>query len=134
VHTYRIKNIDKLWIREFTDYSEDWLDFIMDCLDGKQPRYDAVIGPMPPDQIYTFHANHVAGQLDYKAALNRIRQEPIVMQIAFLNVETAMKLERIGISKLEPFKETNADYQAFLRYPFRDPSRAFSEKENNYAN
>ena len=44
----------ELKVLKFDAYSEEWLDFIIDCRSGKSHNYDIVIGAMADDQIYNY--------------------------------------------------------------------------------
>lgn len=61
VNTYTIRMNTNLKVLEFKDMTEEWLDFIIDCRDGKPHNYDIVIGAMANDQIYNFIADYIDG-------------------------------------------------------------------------
>ena len=46
---------------KFDSYSEEWLDFIIDCRSGKSHTYDIVIGAMADDQIYNYISDYMDG-------------------------------------------------------------------------
>ena len=46
---------------KFDSYSEEWLDFIIDCRSGKNHTYDIVIGAMADDQIYNYISDYMDG-------------------------------------------------------------------------
>ena len=44
----------KLNVRTFSDMTEEWLDFIVDCRLGKPHNFDIVEGPMANDTIFHY--------------------------------------------------------------------------------
>ena len=54
VSIYEVRINSKLDIKEFTDMTDEWLDFIVDCRLGKKHNHDIVIGAMADDQIYNY--------------------------------------------------------------------------------
>lgn len=61
VNTYTVRINSNLKILEFKELSEEWLDFIIECRNGKQHDYDIVIGAMADDQIYNYVADYIDG-------------------------------------------------------------------------
>lgn len=61
VNTYTVRMNQELKILEFTDMTEEWLDFIVACRYGESHDYDIVIGAMANDQIYNFIADYMDG-------------------------------------------------------------------------
>lgn len=51
----------KLNILEFKEMTEEWLDFIINCRNGKPHNYDIVIGAIANDQIYNFINDYIDG-------------------------------------------------------------------------
>lgn len=63
VSIYDVRMDTSLTILEFTEMTEEWLDFIIDCRHGKKHDYDLVIGAMANDQIYNFIADYMEGSI-----------------------------------------------------------------------
>ena len=61
VNVYTVRMDESHKILEFSDMTEEWLDFIIDCRHGKTHDYDIVIGAMANDQIYNFIADYMDG-------------------------------------------------------------------------
>lgn len=61
VNAYTVRMDESLKILEFSDMTEEWLDFIIDSRHGKTHDYDIVIGAMANDQIYNFIADYMDG-------------------------------------------------------------------------
>jgi len=47
----------------FSEMSESWLDFVVNCRAGIQHDYDIVSGPMANDQIYNYISDYISGVL-----------------------------------------------------------------------
>ena len=54
VNVYEIKNTNSLNVKEFNDYCDEWLDFVVNCRSGATHEYDVVIGPIADDTIYDY--------------------------------------------------------------------------------
>ncbi|MDH6306815.1 hypothetical protein M2459_002169 [Parabacteroides sp. PF5-5] len=61
VSIYEFEANDLLRILHFTEMTEEWLDFIVDCRNGVPHNYDIVIGAMANDQIYNYISDYVSG-------------------------------------------------------------------------
>lgn len=61
VNMYSLLIDEKLDILEFKSMTDEWLDFIIDCRNGKTHKHDIVIGAMANDQIYNFIADYIDG-------------------------------------------------------------------------
>lgn len=61
VNIYDFNADNQLNILHFTEMTEDWLDFIVDCRKGVPHNYDIVIGAMANDQIYNYISDYVTG-------------------------------------------------------------------------
>lgn len=67
INIYEYQENTNLNIKEFTIMSEEWLDFIIDCRNGKSHNYDIVIGAMADDQVYNYISDFIAGQISREA-------------------------------------------------------------------
>ncbi|MGN1418245.1 MAG: DUF3990 domain-containing protein [Acutalibacteraceae bacterium] len=61
VNTYTVRLDSKLDILDFSEMTDEWLDFIVNCRSGKPHHHDIVIGAMADDQIYNFVADFIDG-------------------------------------------------------------------------
>lgn len=61
VSVYTVRMNTGLKILEFKEMTEEWLDFIISCRNGRPHDYDIVIGAMVNDQIYNFIADYMDG-------------------------------------------------------------------------
>lgn len=86
VSKYKFDMEDKgRWnILEFDSYSEEWLDFILNCRDRKDDTdYDIVIGGVANDKVFNTVELYFEGLIDKKEALNRLRYKRPNLQVCF---------------------------------------------------
>jgi hypothetical protein len=63
ISIYKYEPNNDLATLEFTDMTEDWLDFIVACRGGNRHEYDIVTGAMANDQIFNYIADYISGIL-----------------------------------------------------------------------
>ncbi len=63
VYTLNMRVMEQLFVKEFKEMTDEWLDFIIDCRSGRSHGYDVVIGAMANDQIYNYISDYIAGSL-----------------------------------------------------------------------
>lgn len=69
---------------KFDSYSEEWLDFILNCRSGKNTTdYDLVVGGVANDKIFNTVELFFDGLIDKTEAINRLRYEKPNLQICF---------------------------------------------------
>ena len=77
---------------KFDSYSEEWLDFILNCRRGKDSTdYDLVAGGIANDKVFNTVELFFDGLIDKKEAINRLRYEKPNLQICF-RTEKALSL------------------------------------------
>lgn len=54
---------ESLNVLEFTEMTDEWLDFIVNCRRGISHNYDIVIGAMANDQVFNYINDYVDGIL-----------------------------------------------------------------------
>ena len=68
----------------FETYSEEWLDFVLECRSGRdQSDYDLVIGGVANDKVFNIVELYFDGLIEKTEALRRLRYEKPNMQICF---------------------------------------------------
>lgn len=73
-----------LKILRFDTYSEEWLDFVLNCRRGMdQTDYDLVIGGVANDKVFNTVELFFDGLIDKSEAINRLRYEKPNLQICF---------------------------------------------------
>lgn len=63
VSLYEYLPSEGLKVLEFTEMTDDWLDFIVNCRRGASHDYDIVIGAMANDQVFNYINDYVDGIL-----------------------------------------------------------------------
>ena len=77
---------------KFDSYSEEWLDFILNCRSGKDSTdYDFVVGGVANDKVFNTVELFFGGLIDKTEAINRLRYEKPNLQICF-RTEKALSL------------------------------------------
>lgn len=61
LNIYTVRLDTGLNIKEFSNMTEEWLDFIINCRNGILHDYDIVIGAMANDQIYNYISDFIDG-------------------------------------------------------------------------
>lgn len=57
------KVLNNFKTKYFSHMTNDWLDFIVNCRNGKEHYYDYVEGPMADDKIYEFVSDLLEGKI-----------------------------------------------------------------------
>lgn len=105
VNKYRLKNIDKLNVKIFEDYSDEWLDFVVSCRSGNTHDYDVVIGRMADDTIYDYIDGYIEGVMDKEQFFELMRFKYPTHQISFHTVKALASIEFIESYKPPKKKE-----------------------------
>lgn len=85
---------DELKVLKFDSYSEDWLEFILNCRREKDTTdYDLVVGGVANDRVFNTVELYFDGLIDKKEAINRLRYEKSNLQICF-RTEKALRYLR----------------------------------------
>ena len=83
-YRFDMENNDGWNVLEFDSYSEEWLDFILNCRSRKDAtEYDIVIGGVANDKVFNTVELYFEGLIDKKEALNRLRYEKPNLQVCF---------------------------------------------------
>lgn len=64
INFYEYKENSNLKIKKFEFINDEWLDFIVECRNGKTHEYDIVEGPMADDTIWNFLSDFIDGEID----------------------------------------------------------------------
>ncbi|MDR3142817.1 MAG: DUF3990 domain-containing protein [Tannerellaceae bacterium] len=83
VSIYEFEPDNSLNILHFTETTEEWLDFIVDCRNGISHNYDIVIGAMANDQIYNYISDYVNGVITREQFWVLAKYKPPTRQINF---------------------------------------------------
>ena len=86
-----------LKVLSFETYSEEWLDFILNCRSGKDVSdNDIVIGGVANDKVFNTVELYFDGLIDKNEALKRLRYEEPNLQICFRSMEALSRIHFEG--------------------------------------
>lgn len=92
---------EALKVLKFDAYSEEWLDFILNCRRGQDNTdYDLVIGGVVNDKVFNTVELYFDDLIDKKEAINRLRYEKPNLQMAFRTEKALSYLKFEGSEKL----------------------------------
>ena len=100
INIYEYNENSNLNIKNFTLMTEEWLDFIIACRQGKPHNYDIVIGAMADDQVYNYISSLLNGEISREAFWELAKFRHPTHQIAFC---TQKSLECIKYIEMEEF-------------------------------
>ena len=75
--------------------NDEWLDFIVDCRNGKTHDYDIVEGPMADDTIWNFLSDYIDGEIDREQFWSLAKFKYPTHQISFHTLKAIECLEFI---------------------------------------
>lgn len=101
VSIYDVKFSSSLKIKEFKEMTDEWLDFIVDCRNGKPHMYDIVIGAMADDQIYNYISDYVEGTITREQFWTLAKFKYPTHQINFCTNAALKCLEYRGYEEVE---------------------------------
>lgn len=90
ISIYDFRQNNDLKILEFKEMTEDWLEFVVNCRNGKNHDYDIVIGAMANDQVYNYLSDYISGVLTKEQFWVLAKFKYPTHQICFCN-EDALK-------------------------------------------
>lgn len=78
------KALEDYEILRFESYSEEWLDFIMNCRsENDTSDYDVVMGGVANDKVFNTVELYMSGLIDKQEAIGRLKYEKPNYQLAF---------------------------------------------------
>ena len=101
LNIYEYTENKNLKIKEFTLMSEEWLDFIIDCRNGKKHEYDIVIGAMTDDQVYNYINEYLSGNITREAFWSLAKFSYPTHQITFCTKEALKTIKFIELEELK---------------------------------
>ena len=87
VNVYKLKNIATLNVKQFEDYTDEWLEFVVSCRSGNVHSYDVVIGPMADDTIYYYIEAYLHGQMNKQKFFDLMKFKYPTHQISFHSIK-----------------------------------------------
>ena len=88
VNVYELKNVEELNVKEFKDYSDEWLEFVIECRSGNTHEYDVVIGPMADDTIYDYIEAYSNNQMNKERFFELMKSKYPAHQISFHTIKS----------------------------------------------
>ena len=118
VNQYEYEPNEKLNYLLFEEMTEEWLDFIVACRQGKSHKYDIVEGPMADDTIYNYIQNFIDGKISRAAFWELVKFKYPTHQISFHTIsaldtlkfcpkEAARKVEKLLLSAIANWSVKN---------------------------
>lgn len=101
INTYTVKLNENLKILEFSELTDEWLDFIVSCRSGKKHNYDIVIGAMADDQIYNYVTDFVEGIITREQFWSLAKFKYPTHQINFCTEEALKCLEFVSCEEVK---------------------------------
>lgn len=93
------KSFDELNVLQFDSYSEEWLDFILNCRRGlDNSTYDIVMGGVANDKVFNTVELYFDALIDKVEAIRRLRYEKPNLQLCF-RTERSLALLRFAGSQ-----------------------------------
>ena len=83
INLYSYEENQDLSVKKFTEMTEEWLQFVVDCRRGIEHNYDIVEGPMADDQIWTYVEDYVSGEISKSAFWELVKFRYPTHQIVF---------------------------------------------------
>ncbi|MCC8164347.1 MAG: DUF3990 domain-containing protein [Lachnospiraceae bacterium] len=88
-YNFNEEALKKCRVLRFDSYSEDWLDFIVNCRRGRdKTEYDIVMGGVANDKVFNTVELYNDELIDKAEAIKRLRYEKPNAQIAFRTQKT----------------------------------------------
>lgn len=89
LNIYSMEEPEGFRVLDFGENTEDWIDFVCDCRDGKQGYrdYDVIIGKVANDKVFRVVDMYHMGIWDKERAIKEMRVYPTYDQIAFVAQE-----------------------------------------------
>lgn len=87
VSKYEYQENSNLSILKFESMTEDWLDFVIDCREGKIHGYDIVEGPMADDKLFFFIDDYINGNISEETFWSYSKFKHPTHQLSFHSLE-----------------------------------------------
>lgn len=98
INSYKYQENNSLKIKKFESMNDEWLDFIVDCRNGKTHDYDIVEGPMADDTIWNYLSDYIDGEITREQFWNLTKFKYPTHQISF---HTLKAIECLNFIKSE---------------------------------
>ncbi|MDD6858302.1 MAG: DUF3990 domain-containing protein [Lachnospiraceae bacterium] len=89
-----------LKVLEFSEMTDEWLDFVVECRMGIEHDYDIVEGPMTDDQIWNYVEGFIDGKISRDAFWQLVKFNHPTHQIVFCTERALKSIKFEGSEKL----------------------------------
>lgn len=93
VNQYTYTENPRLKIKKFTEMTEEWLQFIVDCRKGKTHNFDIVEGAMADDTIWDYIEDYINEKITKAAFWELVKFKYPTHQIVFCTTEALQTLQ-----------------------------------------
>lgn len=100
VNKYNYQENKRLKICSFSQMSEEWLNFVVDCRRGIGHNFDIVEGPMADDTIWDYIEDFVRGSISKSAFWELVKFKYPTHQIVFCTEQALSTLKFEGSYQL----------------------------------
>lgn len=90
-------NNENLHIKQFENYSSEWIDFIHAHRGRRDADYDLVIGPIANDDVRTKFAQYEMGEISKDELLESLKYKQVTFQYCFKTEISIATLKRIAL-------------------------------------
>ena len=105
VNRYEYIPNEELKTLQFSEMTDEWLDFIVHCRSGKSHTYDIVEGPMADDTIYNYIQNYIDGKISRAAFWELAKFNHPTHQISFHTISALDTLKFLGSEEVDGNKK-----------------------------
>nr|WP_279137567.1 DUF3990 domain-containing protein [Faecalicoccus pleomorphus] len=100
-YTFNEESSLQLNIYRYDSYSEEWLDFILNCRRRQDNSdYDLMVGGAANDKVFNMVELYFDNLIDKKEAIHRLRFEKPNLQYCFRTQKALNLLEFVGSEKI----------------------------------
>lgn len=100
VSCYLYEPLVGLSIKEFTDTSDEWLDFVVSCRNGELHSFDIVSGPMADDTIWDYLRDFLNGSISREAFHELVKFRHPTHQMSFHTMSALASLKFLDAEEL----------------------------------
>ncbi|MBQ3513344.1 MAG: DUF3990 domain-containing protein [Lachnospiraceae bacterium] len=100
VNSYVYTSNENLKVCIFSEMTEEWLQFVVDCRRGIEHSFDIVEGPMADDQIWDYVEDYMGGNITKAAFWELVKFKYPTHQIVFCTEDALQTLHFEGSETL----------------------------------
>lgn len=100
LNIYEYREFENLKQKHFLSMTEEWLDFVAECRNGKSHEFDIVEGPMADDTIWNYVEDFLSGLISRAAFWELVKFKYPTHQIVFCNDHALQSLTYKGCEQL----------------------------------